>query len=63
MQRLRSFSDLQGHCGLQMASEVRYDLKFKISDFDYQHQVNGLVPWPSLRWMTREGGGGFMMIH
>ena len=29
--------DLRGHCGLQMASEVKYDLRFEISDLNYPY--------------------------
>ena len=31
------FGGLGGHCGLQTALEDRSDLRFEISDLDYQH--------------------------
>ena len=34
---LVQFLDLRGHCGLQMASEVKSDLGFEISDLNYPH--------------------------
>jgi len=34
---LIQFLDLQDHCGLQAASEVKSDLGFEISDLNYPH--------------------------
>ena len=42
---LIQFLDLQRHCGLQMASEVKSDLGFEISELNYPHiHVTLLIP-------------------
>ena len=49
---LIQFLDLQRHCGLQMASEVKSDLGFEIRDCNYPHihvHVTLLVQFLDLR--------------